>query len=227
VNRTLALVAGLAIVLGLAYAKGHNAQAQAQAQTFTKVGYVNIGVIFTKYQKATAFKKELEEAVKGIKVEIETLGKQAKQWEDYMRTKDFPEKSREQYEAGIRGNKRKIEDLQLQAQKSIGKRQEEQLIVIYKEIVSATQGYAAANGYHAVMAFGDPTDQNDLFNVMNIDRKLKGMDLGGIVPLYFDRSLDVSEAIVGTLNASYRPQPVTGTGTSVPLTPVGGSGGKN
>ena len=57
--------------------------------------------------------------------------------------------------------------------KSIGKRQEEQLIVIYKEIVAQTQGYAAANGYHAVMAYGDPTDQNDLFNVMNIDRKLK------------------------------------------------------
>jgi Skp family chaperone for outer membrane proteins len=210
VNKTLALVAALATTLGLA--------SQVQAQSATKVGFVNIGVVFTKYEKAKAFKSELEGAVKEIKASIDTLGKQIMAWQDEMKKPGFPEKERERYEAGIRNNKRQIEDLQLQAQKKIGKRQEEQLIVIYKEIVGATQGFASANGFHAILAFGDPTDQNDLFNVMNIDRKLKGMDMGGVVPLFFDRSLDVSEAIVGNLNTAYgrAPTPVQGTQTSLP-----------
>ena len=46
---------------------------QAQAQTSTRVAVVNIGTVFTKYEKAKAFKVEMEATLKPYKEQAEKI----------------------------------------------------------------------------------------------------------------------------------------------------------
>ena len=185
---------------------------QARAQgTGTRVAVVNIGVVFTKYEKAKVFKEEMERELKPFKDEAEKIKKSVLDYQTAINNPKVPEKDKEQYAAYLRTLKRQLEDLDLEARKKIGKRQEEHLVQLYKEVSAQIQTVASSNGIHLVLGFGEPPNE-DLMSFMNINRKLTGMDMGSTVPLYFHASLDISEHVVAALNQAYRATSATPTG---------------
>jgi Skp family chaperone for outer membrane proteins len=199
--------------------------AHAQVPQATKVGVVNIGVLFTKYEKATIFKKELEGELTPLKGEAEKIKNVMKQHQEWLEKygKDPAQAAQaEKSQQALRAGQRALEDLDLQARKLIGKKQETQLIQLYKEIHAAVGTYAYQNGFHVVFAYGDPPDQ-DQFTFQNINRKMQGMDMGAAVPYYWANGLDISNDVLARLNATYR----TGGGVSgvtqpnVPVQPTG------
>jgi Skp family chaperone for outer membrane proteins len=166
----------------------------------TRVALVNIGTVFTKYDKANAFKTEMEKELKPFKDEAEKIKKNMLAWQDAGKNaKDA--KERDTAEQNIRVLKRQLEDLDIEARKKIGKRQEDHLIQLYKEVTHHIKSVASANGIHVVLGYGEPPNQ-DLFSFMNINRKLSAMDMGAVTPLYFHESLDISEYVVQSLNRS-------------------------
>jgi len=188
---------------------GGTAQAQlpGQTQQATKVGVVNIGVLFTKYEKATVFKKELETELMPLKADAEKIKTNMKQHQDWLELNGKKPGEAAQIEKStqaLRNNQRLLEDLDANARKLIGKKQEFQLIQLYREIHSAVATYAQQNGFHIVLAYGDPPDQ-DQFTFQNINRKMGGMDIGAAVPYYWQGGLDISNDVLVRLNASYRP----------------------
>ena len=199
---------------------GSAAFAQGPGVPATKVGVVNIGLLFTKYLKAQTFKKELEADLAPLKADAEKLKNAMLAHKKCLDSgagatnaaqKDVSEKA-------LRDGQRQLEDLDLQARKLIGKKQETQLIQLYKEIQAAVQSYGAQSGYHAIFAYGDPPDQ-DLFSFTNINRKMQGMDMGALVPFYIQPGLDVSNDVLARLNAPFGgtpPAPVQGIPTSNP-----------
>ena len=185
---------------------------QARAQgTGTRVAVVNIGVVFTKYEKAKNFKEEMERDLKPFKDEAEKIKKNVLDYQNAINNPKVPEKDKEQYAAYLRTLKRQLEDLDLEARKKIGKRQEEHLVQLYKEVSAQIQTVASSNGIHLVLGFGEPPNE-DLLSFMNINRKLTGMDMGSTVPLYFNPALDISEHVVAALNQAYRGTSATPTG---------------
>jgi Skp family chaperone for outer membrane proteins len=204
VKRMTWMVAALVATLCLA------GQARAQG-TGTRVAVVNIGVVFTKYEKAKTFKEEMERELKPFKDEAEKIKKQVLDYQNAINNPKVPEKDKEQYAAYLRTLKRQLEDLDLEARKKIGKRQEEHLVQLYKEVSNQIQTVASSNGIHLVLGFGEPPNE-DLMSFMNINRKLTGMDMGSTVPLYFHASLDISEHVVAALNQAYRATSATPTG---------------
>jgi Skp family chaperone for outer membrane proteins len=200
------IVASLATVATLSLA------GQARAQTTgTRVGVVNIGVVFTKYQKAVDFKKEMEATLKPFKDEADKIKKDILAYQAGVSDPKVEVKLKEQYQQAILQLKRKLEDLDLAARKAIGTKQETHLIQLYKEVAAHIQAVANTNGFHLVLGFGEPPDA-DLYSIGNVNRKLTAMDMGSIIPLYYHGGVDISETVVASLNRSYSPVPVTPTG---------------
>jgi Skp family chaperone for outer membrane proteins len=195
---------------------GGTAQAQVPGQSLhaTKVGVVNIGLLFTKYEKANLFKKELEADLAPLKAEADKIKNVMKQHEEWIGKygKTDPVQL-EKSQSAIKQGARALEDLDLNARKLIGKKQETQLIQLYREIHAKVQEYAQMNGFHLVLAYGDPPDQ-DQFTFQNINRKMTGMDMGAAVPYYWQTGLDISNDVLARLNGGARP-------AGVPLQPTG------
>lgn len=224
-KRTIALVAGLATLAAAYFGSQLVAQTGApigQPPAATKIAVINIGAVFMKYEKAKFFKQESETILKPFRDEGEKLRKLVVDWQTALAKVPNPltEEQKKTGERTIIDCKRRLEDLEREARVKIGKRNEEQLVQLYKEIDSAVKGYAQSNGIHLVLGYGEPTDQ-DLFSFMNIGRKMGAMDNGGVIPLYASGGLEISEAVVQTLNRSYVPA-ATPTSNNVTPAPVPG-----
>lgn len=216
--RSALIAALLSIAGGTALAQG-----QAVSQPSTKVGVVNVGLLFTKYNKAVTFKKELEGDLAPLKGEAEKIKNTMQQHQDWIKkygTQDPAQK--EKSEKALRDGQRALEDLDLQARKLIGKKQEAQLVQLYKEVQAAVQSYGQQAGYHVIFAYGDPPD-TDLFTFGNINRKMSGMDMGGVVPFYVQNGLDVSNDVLQRLNYAYQQAGGAAAAPTAPIVPVGGS----
>jgi Skp family chaperone for outer membrane proteins len=169
----------------------------------TRVAFVNIAYVFQKYEKAKFYKTEMDALLKPYKEQIDKLKKDIESWVDQMKKPDFPQKNKEWYEQSIVNHKRKIEDLNREAQGKFLKQTEQQTVQIFKEVKGAVQAYAMANGYHIVLAYAEPID-TDPDSLPNINRKVQGMDLGGgVCPMFFVQSLDISRAVTDALNRQY------------------------
>lgn len=212
------LALGMATLAALTLACRLYAQQTAPQETPIKVAVVNVGLVFSKYEKAKAFKGKIEKTLEPYRQQAEILKKQMVDWSEAMKSKDFDPSKRDQYERGILNNKRKLEDLDQEARKALGKEQEEQIVTLFKEVAGATQAYAKANGIHAVLAYGEAFE-GDLYSFININRKMQGMDLGGTTPLYIGAGVDISTGIIDTLNNWYKAASNASGGN---VTPVSG-----
>jgi Skp family chaperone for outer membrane proteins len=200
VKRTV-LALGLAAVM--VACGGSRLFAQASATTSTRVAIVNIGLVFTKYDKARAYKDQMKKLVDPYQLEGETLKKEMLAWTEAMKDPKFDPKDRDRYEQGVRGNQRKLEDLEVLVRKLVGTTQEEQIINLYKEVHRAIEAHARANGIHVVLGYGEQID-GDIYAFANINRKMQGMDLGSCNPLFHVPGVDISQQVADTLNAAFR-----------------------
>jgi Skp family chaperone for outer membrane proteins len=219
VKRTV-LALGLSAVI--AACGGGRLLPQASAQTPTRVAIVNIGLVFTKYDKAKAYKDQMKKLVDPFQLEGEKLKKEMLAWSEHMKDPKFDPKEKDRYEQGIRANQRTLEDLEVKVRKLVGTTQENQIINLYKEVQSAITAYAKANGIDVVLGYGEQID-GDLYAFPNINRKMQGMDLGSCNPLFHVPGVDISQQVADTLNAAFQRAggasasgvvPVSGTSTS-------------
>jgi Skp family chaperone for outer membrane proteins len=223
VKRTLLLVAGIAALAGVAYGcTSLLAQAGGQvAPPATKIGVVNVGTVFTKYEKAAAFKDQLQTTIKPFKDKADVWRAEMIKYQDFIQKQDFKQYKKEDLEKAILDRKRALEDMDREVRNLIGKQQEDQLVQLWKEVTAHIKLYGKTRGFQVVLGFGDPMKAEEMDTFANINRKMQGMDLGAACPLYVADGLDVSEDVVTSLNAAYRQNrpatpPVTPTGTIVP-----------
>jgi Skp family chaperone for outer membrane proteins len=205
-RRTLWLVAGVAALAVTSFGASYlfaQAGGNAPAATGgTRVAIVNVGVVFTKYDKAKAFKAELTKKVEPYKLKMDDWRKQMIQYQELLQKGDGKYK-KEDLEKAILERKRALEDTDREVRNLVGKQSEDQLVHLWKEINSHIKAIGATNGFHLVFGYGDPQDSKDLDTFANINRKMQGMDLGGVTPLYIAQGLDISEHVVQSLNAEY------------------------
>jgi Skp family chaperone for outer membrane proteins len=208
---------------------GSRLGAQAPAQPAElgaqmRVGFINVARVFHEYEKAKFYKSELEKLIEPKKQLLDKLGKEVTAWKKDMAEKPelkpggpkYDAKLYERYEKGILANQRQLEDIQKELRQTVGERSEQQNVQLYKELYAAAQRVAADQKFHLVMAYVEPT-QGDPFNLVNIMRKVQGMDMGGsVTALYIAPGLELSTTVVEYLNRDYR----AAGGVIVPATPV-------
>jgi Skp family chaperone for outer membrane proteins len=158
------LVMGLAtLMLGL------TSRLQAQPSG-TRVAIVNVGLVFSKYEKAIFYKQELETTLKPFKVDGEKIAAQMKLYGEPLKEKKVTDpKMKDDYEQYLLRLKREMEDLDVRARKLIGKKQEDQIITLYKEVIGAIQAFAQDNKYQLVLGYGQQIE-GDPYSFANINR---------------------------------------------------------
>jgi Skp family chaperone for outer membrane proteins len=151
----------------------------APAQPKTKIGLVNLSRVIKEYNKFKTFQEEMKKAVEpfqgrdaALKTEGDKLAKEAIQ--------------------------RQLEDNKVEAQKSIGKKQEDQLVILYKDIRTVVDRFAQAHGFEMVLHYNDAVTPEEYWSAQNIARK---MQAGALMPMYIQGGLDISHNIIATLNA--------------------------
>jgi Skp family chaperone for outer membrane proteins len=228
VKRCMIFVGGLLALATTAYigsrlwAQGTGAPA-APAQT--RVAFINIETVFQNYQKAVVYKKEMEKLIEPFKAKADKLKAEILQWQrDLQDVKMIGNKNfnKEQWEAGIVKNKRDLEDLGKEVGQIIGKKNEEQVVQLYKEVNEKVQAVALDRGFQVVMCYGESTKLPPL-GYENISRKVQGMEGSGCTSfMYIAPGLDISQAVIDLLNRSYPGGSTATTGGGSGVTPVSG-----
>jgi Skp family chaperone for outer membrane proteins len=207
VKRTFLIVAGIAALGAVAYfGSGLGAQGIGGAPAAsggTRIAVVNVGTVFSKYRKAITFKDELQQVIKPYKDKADGWRKEMISYQQMIQAKDFQKYKKEDLEKAILDRKRALEDMDRDVRNLVGKKQEDQLVQLWKEVNGGIKLYAKTRGFQVVFGYGDPMDEKEWDTFPNINRKMQGMDLGGLCPLYIADGLDVSMDVVTSLNAAF------------------------
>ena len=177
---------------------------KAGAVGTTKVAVFNIGVVFTKYQRALDIKEETATDIKRFQAEAKELVENIKAWDIARQNRDLSQKKKDLYEERIINAKRQLEDLDRQARTQVGKSQEAKITMLWKDVRAAVKTYAADHDLQLVISYGDPMQAEQLDLFPNINRKMQSMDQGAGVPFFVGPGVDISDALVEMLNRQYR-----------------------
>jgi Skp family chaperone for outer membrane proteins len=177
------------------------------AQLKTKIGLVNLSQVMKEYNKFKTFQEEMKTAVQpfqgkdtALKTEGDKLAKEAQ-------SPQVTAPRRDEIERRLKDIQRHIEDNKVEAQKLIGKKQEDQLKILYMDIRNVVDRFAQAHGFEMVLHYNDATTAEEYWSPQNIARKLQA---GALMPMYISNGLDISRSIITTLNASAPAAPPAG-----------------
>jgi Skp family chaperone for outer membrane proteins len=168
----------------------------------TRVALLNLAQVFKHYQKVityTAQNKKIiqpyEEKIRDHKHHIEVLTME-------LERNDLAEAKRAEYEKKRKDCQRRLEEVDHEAKTLLARRNEEQLVIVYKEVTDASNRHARAQEIDLVMHYSDsPVEDPEHFNVANVNRKIQAR---GLVPVSFTPGMDITKAILADLNDRYR-----------------------
>jgi Skp family chaperone for outer membrane proteins len=203
---------------GAAPAAGAGAAAPAAQPLRTRVALINLSKIIKEYQKFAAFREQFKTEYKVYEDKLNALNKQGEALRaEQQNPKTTPER-REQIERDIKNLQRQGQDINDEMKATLGKREGDMLVIIYKEIQQAAQFYARARDIELVLHYNDVTGGMDPFNPLNVQRKLT---TDGLTPLYETPGMDITDMITQMLNDKYRRDMQT---TAAPAAAPNGAG---
>jgi Skp family chaperone for outer membrane proteins len=197
--RDLFRVGGVLLLLGTLFLAGRSWSdtRPAAPQPRTRIAVVNLTQVIKSYKKTDVLNKEMKEAAKAhqekdanINSETEKLTREA---QDATTTAE----RREDIERRMKDLKRQSEDNKAEAQKVLGKKQEQQISTLYSDIHKVVEKYAQDHGLDMVLHYNDATIATEYWSGANIMRKIQN---GALTPLYTAPGMDISKEIIAVLN---------------------------
>jgi len=146
------------------------------AQAADKFGYVDLSRIFGEYGKTKEFDKYLGEKESAYTQERDKKVNEIKQYQDKINLLSDKEKAAKK--SDLEAKVKTLQDFDRQKQTDLRKEQDEKMKEVLKDIEEAVKKYSEKEGYTLV------------FN----DRVL----------VYQNKSMDITDKIVGILNSSYK-----------------------
>jgi Skp family chaperone for outer membrane proteins len=166
-----------------------------------RVALLNLTYVLKHYDEY----KALQDAVKKEMADYQTRDKVFRdKLEDLRKViadSNLPAGKREELEREMRAEQRKAEDLHAEAKQKMSKTTDEQTVMLYKKVQKAAARYAEAHNIDLVLHYNDAATGEEQDSPQNVTRK---MQTGACVPLYWKAELDISKAVVGAMNESYR-----------------------
>lgn len=220
-KRILALGLVAVVLGGMAWVGGRltaQSGAVAGADSRSRVALLNLSHVLKNYQKAVVLNNELKDIAAPFQQRAKA---KAAQYEALAKEAQTKPDQRELYEKQARQLKREMEDLSNETQQVMAKRQDDALVLIYKEVQDASQRVAMSQGFDMVLSYNDATTSQEYWSPMNIMRKLQQ---GACTPLFFTRGMDISSDVVSALNQAYgRTAPAPGGAGAAPGAPAAGT----
>jgi Skp family chaperone for outer membrane proteins len=192
---------------------------QAGAAPRTRVALLNLTYVIKNYTKYISFQEEIKGIIKPFQGTDATLRKEGEELAKQATPASPPEK-RAEIERKLTDLKRKIEDNNNEAKLVLGKKSDDQMKILYMDVLEAAQRFAISHEFDLVLHYNDAVTKEDYFSAPNIARKVQ---TGALMPLYAAPGMDISTEVVNMLNYNLRPATTPGaapaTGAATPSTP--------
>ncbi len=184
----------------------------AAPQPKTKIGLVNLSRVVKEYNKFKTFQEELKNTVAPFQAKDTALKTEGDKLAKEAQNPQTPNARRDEINRKLKDIQRQLEDNKTEAEKIIVKKQEEQLVILYRDIRVVVDRYAAAHGFELIFHYNDATTPDEYWSPQNIARK---MQAGALMPMHIANGLEISSNIISTLNAQTPASAgATGAGTS-------------
>jgi Skp family chaperone for outer membrane proteins len=177
-------------------------QAPAAAEPHTRIALLNLSYVVKNYDKFKAFQAEMKNSLqtfqdrdKAKAAQIEAINKELAKGEA------VPAPQREAYMKQLKQVEREKEDNSNDARNFLGKKSDEQMVILYREVQDTAQRYAVAHNFELVLHYNDAIDPNEYWSPANVMRK---MQAGACMPLYYTPGMEISQQVVLALNANYK-----------------------
>jgi Skp family chaperone for outer membrane proteins len=198
---------GAVALLGVAGYVGSlwgQAPASKPALPSSRIALLNLSHVIKSYDKYKTFQEELKAAVTPFQATDMKAKQRGEALAKEMNDPKATPQQKEENEKQLKELTRVIEDNKAEAQKALAKKQEEQLKILYMDVRQVAERHAQANGYEMVLHYNDLVKPEEYWSAQNIARK---MNAGSLMPLYYVGGIDISDAVIGTLNSMYKAAP--------------------
>ena len=227
-KKTLASLAGLTVLGGFVVWAGWAAaqqpgspiqQTKATSNTATPaspqrpgtvVGVVNMNSVLKNYLRAQELNTKIKNKVQFFSNKMNEKRTEMQRLQAELTKPTISPQQKDQYEKDILRLQRELQDLDAQARKDIGKEQGDIAVQIFKEIEGVIQKVAGAHGFDLVLSYPDSasTDPTEMYSQDNVVRK---MATQAAIPIYYKPHIDLTDAVVKTLNMHFPPTSATPT----------------
>ena len=170
------------------------------AQPGTRVAVVNINKVLKNYNKAQSLNTSIRAKVEGFAKQINAKRDEIQKAQAEMVKPTTTQPQKEQLEKQIINLQRYLQDLDTQAKREIGKEQGDIAVQIFKEIEGVIRAVATSNNFDIVLSYPDATEDADMYTQDNVVRKLAAQ---AAIPLFYKPHVDMTKAVIDTLNMSY------------------------
>jgi Skp family chaperone for outer membrane proteins len=217
----LAGTAALLIGVGAVWARPDTPApaAPAAAPVRTRIGLLNISYVLKNYKKYQTYQDDVkgeydrfDKQAKELQLKMEALNKAMK---DPQTNKDkLPGMEKE-----MKDLTRSLQDVQEDAKAALGKKGDDKMVEMYREIQNASIRLATERGFDLIMHYNDVVDNKDYYTAPNVARKIQA---GACMPMYYANGMEISVDIVTALNAAYKPTAAAPAAAPGGVTPVSG-----
>jgi Skp family chaperone for outer membrane proteins len=229
VKKTIALLTGLSAVCGFVAWAGwaaaqppgtrppvQQASATAPAPTAapgTRVAVVNINTVLKNYQKAQALNNAIKQDVQTYATQMNQKRDEINRLQADLTKPTTTPAQKDQWEKQIVNLQRALQDLDNEARKVISKKQGDIAVNIFHEIEDVIKAVATTNNFDLVLSYPDATTNDELYSQDNVVRKLASQ---AAIPIFYKPHIDITSAVVQTLNARHPVQQAGAAATPAP-----------
>ncbi len=201
-RRVLRVGGVILILLTVLLAGRLGSETRPKPEPRSRIALVNLAQVSKGYAKVADFTAVKKQLVKPFEVKIKDLKEQIEAHLKALEKKDLAEETRSQHEKKLKERQQKMADLTSEASQILARKNAEQLVLVYKDVLAAAQRHAKTHGIDLVLQYSDlPADAADFFSPVNVARKV---ELGAAFPLVIAPGLDITQDILTDLNDAYR-----------------------
>jgi Skp family chaperone for outer membrane proteins len=187
--------------------------APAATQTRSRIALVNLSHVIKNYDKFKGYMEEMKTASKPFRDREEKIKKDAEVLVNESKAPTVTAERKETIEKNLKTLKRAYEDLSNEAGVFMGKKQEQQFVIVYGDVRNAAERYAVAHAYDMVLHYNDAVNPQEYWSGQNVARKIQA---GALIPLYYAGGVDISAEIIKMLNDSAKRGPAPAAAATRP-----------
>ena len=219
-KRTWIIAAGMLVLSGAIYISSQliaqpPAATARPAAPQTRIALCNLSAVIKGYKRYQSFQAEIKGEIEKFQAKDKEISENMKKCEDAIQLPTTPADKKADYVKWLTQYKHQREDLNAEAKNVLGKKSDEQMVLLYKEVRMMSQRYAASQGIELVLHYNDADEvaqPAEFWSPANVARK---MQAGAAMPLHIAPGMDISDALIQMLNAG---APTTPTATTTPRT---------
>jgi Skp family chaperone for outer membrane proteins len=168
----------------------------------TRIAMFNLSAVVKAFEKYQSFQAEIQEDIARFKKQDADIREEVQDLTKALEDKTLPEEQRKESEKKLTSLKRAIEDNNAEAKALLGKKSDEQMVLLYKEVSKAAEQYAKSHDIELVMHYNDADRKNDAeySSAANVARK---MQAGAFMPMYATPGIDITAELALALNKDY------------------------